>query len=200
MMLCMRDLREFSQNALFHRGLAFGALLLMAAGGVACEDENTTPIASPPLLETGADMVMTDIRLNLTQENIRTGELFADTAFLFRDSAVYHLRDLELLMFTETGAQRARVTAERGRFNPNTRAMLATGNVILVITEGDKRVESQELNYDPNGDRIWSDSATTMIEPGRTSEGLGFESDLEFRRTVVGPGSIRNTGGGDTSG
>jgi hypothetical protein len=68
--------------------------------------------------------------------------------------------------------------------------------VILVITEGNKRVESEELHYDPNGDRIWSDSATTMIEPGRVSEGLGFESDLNFRRTVVGPGSIRNTGGG----
>ena len=59
-----------------------------------------------------------------------------------------------------------------------------------------RRVESEELNYNPNGDRIWSDSATTMIEPGRISEGLGFESDLNFRRTVVGPGSIRNTGGG----
>ncbi len=66
--------------------------------------------------------------------------------------------------------------------------------MVLVITEGNKQVESEELNYDPNGDRIWSDSATTMVEPGRVSEGLGFESDLNFRRTVVGPGSIRNTG------
>jgi LPS export ABC transporter protein LptC len=172
------------------------SVLLLAAGTSGCEEENTTPTASPPLLETGADMVMTDIKLNITQENIRTGELFADTAFLFRDSSSYHLRQLELIMFTETGAQRARVTAKTGEFTPNTRAMVAWGDVILVITEGNKRVESQELNYDPNGDRIWSDSATTMIEPGRISEGLGFESDLEFRRTVVGPGSIRNTGGG----
>ena len=175
------------------------AVLVLAAGSVACQEENATPTASPPLLETGADLVMTDIKLNITQENIRTGELFADTAFLFRDSSAYHLRQLELVMFHETGAQEARVTAERGRFTPNTRAMTAWGNVILVITEGNKRVESQELHYDPNGDRIWSDSATTMIEPGRISEGLGFESDLDFRRTVVGPGSIRNTGvGGGT--
>jgi LPS export ABC transporter protein LptC len=163
---------------------------------VACQEENTTPVASPPLLETGADMVMTDIKLNITIESIREGELFADTAFMFRDSSVYHLRNPELVLFTEAGAQRARVTAERGRFEPNSRSMLANGNVILLITDGNKRVESQELNYDPNGDRIWSDSATTMIEPGRILEGLGFESDLDFRRTVVGPGSIRNTGGG----
>lgn len=194
-MLSRRELRTLKEKSRWARKSFFAALML-ATGSLACEEENTTPTASPPLLETGADMVMTDIKLNITQENIRTGELYADTAFLFRDSSAYHLRQLELVMFHETGAQEARVTAERGRFTPNTRAMTAWGNVILVITEGNKRVESQELHYDPNGDRIWSDSATTMIEPGRISEGLGFESDLGFRRTVVGPGSIRNTGGG----
>ena len=67
-------------------------------------------------------------------------------------------------LVTESGVQRARVISKRGRYNPSTREMLAMGEVVLTITEGDKRVESEELNYDPNGDRIWSDSATTMIE------------------------------------
>jgi len=173
--------------------LAGGVLVLLAA---ACGQEETTPLASPPLLETGADMVIQGLRHLITLDGVREGEVFADSAFFYRDSAIYHLRTPELILFTETGAQRARVTAERGRFNPATRALLAQGNVILVITEGNKRVESEELNYDPNGDRIWSDSLTSMVEPGRVSEGLGFESDLNFRRTVVGPGSIRNTGGG----
>jgi len=177
--------------------LTFLTLLTLSLFVLACDEEETRPGASPPLLETGADMVMTAIRLNITKENIREGELFADTAFMFRDSTVYHLRNPELVLFNKgDGSERARVTAERGRFNPNTQGMLANGNVILVIIDENKRVESQELNYDPAGDRIWSDSATTMVEPGRVSEGLGFESDLDFRRTVVGPGSIRNTGGG----
>jgi len=132
----------------------------------------------------------------ITLKGVKEGELYADTAFFYRDSSIYHLRNPRLILFTEGGVRRAEVNALRGRFQPNTRVMLAMGDVVLVITEGNKRVESQELNYDPNGDRIWSDSATTMVEPGRVSEGLGFESDLNFRRTVVGPGSIRNTGGG----
>lgn len=172
------------------------AVLLLCAGVVACGDDQTTPVASPPLLETGADMVIQGLKHIITLEGVKEGELYADTAFFYRDSSVYHLRTPELLLFTESGVQRARVTALQGRFNPNSREMLAEGNVVLVITEGNKRIESQQLNYDPNGDRIWSDSATTMIEPGRILEGLGFESDLNFRRTVVGPGSIRNTGGG----
>jgi LPS export ABC transporter protein LptC len=141
-------------------------------------------------------MVMTDIQLNIMMEGVRVGKLFADTAFMFQDSSMYHLRKPDLVMYTETGAEKARVTGLRGRFNPNTREMVAMGDVVLIINEGNKRVESQELNYDPNGDRISSDSLTTMIEPGRVSEGLGFQSDLNFRRTEVGPGSIRNTGAG----
>ena len=45
-------------------------------------------------------------------------------------------------------------------------------------------------------DRIWSDSLTVLREEGVVSTGLGFESDLEFRNTRVGPGSIRRTGSG----
>ncbi len=178
------------------RGRSFAAAIALSLLAVACGEEESTPVASPPLLETGADMVIQGLRHLITLDGIKEGEIFADTAFFYRDSSLYHLRKPELILFTESGARRARITADRGRFNPNTREMLAQGGVILVITEGDKRVESEELHYNPNGDRIWSDSATTMIEPGRISEGFGFESDLNFRRTVVGPGSIRNTGGG----
>jgi len=142
-------------------------------------------------------MVIQGLKHRITIEGVREGDVFADTAFFYQDSSIYHLVNPELILFvTGSGEHRARVTSNRGRFNPTTRELLATGNVVLVITEGNKRVESESLNYDPNGDRIWSDSATTMVEPGRITEGLGFQSDLNFRRTVVGPGSIRNTGGG----
>ena len=63
-------------------------------------------------------------------------------------------------------------------------------------TQGNSTIEAHmELNYDPNGDRIWSDSLTVMREQGTVSEGMGFSSDLDFRRLQVGPGSIRGTGG-----
>ena len=173
------------------------AVIALSLLSGACTEETTTPIASPPLLETGADMVIQGLRHVVTLEGVKEAEVFADSAFFYRDSSIYHLVGPEMLLFVPgSGAQRARVTARRGRFNPTTQELVATGGVILIITEGNKRVESEELHYDPNGDRIWSDSATTMVEPGRVTEGFSFESDLNFRRTVVGPGSIRNTGGG----
>jgi hypothetical protein len=80
--------------------------------------------------------------------------------------------------------------------------------VILTVDDGNRRVESPELNYEPNGDRIWSDSLTFMYEEGVVIEGMGFSSDLDFRQMRVGPGSILSVGGpegdstavGDTTG
>jgi LPS export ABC transporter protein LptC len=197
MMLFCKDLKIAKRDGSGPgKGLAPVILFFLVAAG--CGEDETTPVASPPLLETGADMVIQGMTHNITLEGVREGELVADTAFYYRDSTIYHLRNPELKLFVaNTGVERARVTADRGRFNPSTREMLAQGNVILLITEGNKRIESQELNYNPSGDRIWSDSATVMREPGRVTEGMGFESDLDFRRTVVGQGSIRNTGGGE---
>ena len=185
-----------SNMRLGRRGRTLVALMLAVGFAVACGEEETTPVGSPALLETGADMVIQGLRHVITLNGVKEGVVVADSAFFYRDSSIYHLRTPELVLYTEAGVERARINSDRGRFNPGSRELLAQGNVVLVITEGNKRVESEELNYDPNGDRIWSDSATTMVEPGRVSEGLGFESDLNFRRTVVGPGSIRNTGGG----
>jgi LPS export ABC transporter protein LptC len=174
-----------------------GVVLGLAFLALGCTEENPTPVGSPPLLETGADMVIQGLEHTITVKGVKEGDLYADSAFWYRDSSVYHLVNPHLILYTSgTGTERARVHSISGRFNPTTREMLAQGDVVLTIVEGERRVESQELNYNPNGDRIWSDSATTMVEQGRITEGLGFDSDLNFRRTVVGPGSIRNTSGG----
>jgi LPS export ABC transporter protein LptC len=175
------------------KGSAFGlAALVLALAG--CQDEDAGALNPPELLETGADMVMEGLEFIITRDGVKDAEVFADTAYVYNDSSFYRLRNPVLILFTEQGLQRARVTADQGRFRKDTREMFAQGNVVLTINEGNRRVESSELNYDPSGDRIWSDSLTVLREAGTVSEGLGFDSDLDFRRLNVGPGSIRNTG------
>ncbi len=184
------------------RGLLF--LAFVAAAG--CSEENTAPVASPELLETGADHVMFDLVQQVSVNGIREGRIEADTAFAYSDSTLYTLRNPVLVLYDEQGMERARVVALRGRFNYASKEMVARGEVVLTIPEGNRRVETEELNYDPSGDRIWSDSLTVMREGGTVTEGMGFSSDLDFRRLEVGPGSIReersgrSTGGGRTRG
>jgi hypothetical protein len=59
--------------------------------------------------------------------------------------------------------------------------MKAIGNVVLEVTGDGRKVESSELNFDPYGDRIWSDSAFVSTLPGqRPIRGCSFTSDLNF--------------------
>jgi LPS export ABC transporter protein LptC len=177
---------------------SFGLLLVLSGAG--CVEDDPTPVASPELLEAGADHVMFDLVQQVSVNGIREGRVEADTAFAFSDSTLYTLRGPILILYDEQGRERARVVSQRGRFNYATKELVARGEVVLTIPEGNRRVETQELNYDPNGDRIWSDSATVMHEAGRVIQGMGFSSDLDFRRMQVGPGSIRGARSGGGSG
>jgi LPS export ABC transporter protein LptC len=171
--------------------LSSGFLALIVAG---CGGEEAAPIASPELLETGAQSVIYKMVTLLTTNGIQEARVEADTAFFFPDSSIHALRNPTLVLYTPQGVERARVVAERGRLNLGTKELVAWGNVVLTIPEGDRRVETQELNYDPDGDRIWSDSASAMWEGTTVTRGESFKSDLEFRRAVVFNGSITETG------
>ena len=169
-------------------------VLFLGFSGAGCGEENVAPLAAPELLETGADHVMFLLVQQVSINGIREGRVEADTAYAFSDSTLYSLRNPVLILYNEMGIERARVVSKRGRFNYATKELVAQCDVVLTIPEGNKRVETEELNYDPSGDRIWSDSLTVMREEGTVSRGMGFSSDLDFRRLEVGPGSIRGTG------
>lgn len=169
-------------------------ILSVALLSVACAEENPTPVASSELQRMGADNLMVRMETFITTGGIREGQVQADTAFFYNDSTVAILRQARLTIYNENGSARATVTALHGRMDQATNELTAWGDVVLLITDGDRRVETSELNYDPDRDRIWSDSATVMYEGGRTIRGQSFESDLEFRNARVLRGSI--TGGG----
>lgn len=165
-------------------------LVLLAA----CQEPAGTNVADDALRELAADMVNYDMSTFVTAEGIRQAEIHADTAYFFRDSSVVHLLGVEMTVFEEGGAERASVVANRGRMDRRTEVLNAQGDVVLSIPDQNRVIESPVLNYDPSGDRIWSDSATTMREGGRVTHGTCFNSDLEFTNFTVC--NIRGSAGG----
>ncbi len=169
-------------------GLISGVLLL---GG--CGSQDDTPVVSPDLLEMDADGVIYGMRSVITVEGVREGMVRADTAYFYEDSANVELRQLSLTVYTEEGRERALVTAERGWLNLDTNEMVARGNAVLTVRTDNRIIESAELHYDPNGDRIWSDSATVQRFDGVVSEGSSFESNLDFTNVLIR--NMRTRGG-----
>ena len=168
-------------------------LCLLAAGG--CGDSGDSPVVAEELVRMEADNVVYGMSQILTHEGIREGVVRADTAYFYRDSSAVHLRGVELTVYSEeTGEVRAEVTARRGRLETEGRSMVGRGDVVLRIPADDRTIRTEELRYEPNTDRIWSDTFTVMEEAGRITCGRAFDSDLEFRNLLIE--NARTTGCG----
>lgn len=168
------------------RNMKIVVLILSAAAtiSVGCRGEENIPVAPEALLNMEADQMVIGVETHLRQEGIRRALLSADTSFFWEDADSVALRNLSLQSYDETGEIRARVTAREGTLYEGDR-MIARRDVVLVIPEEDRRIESEELNYDPEGDRISSDSATVMYTGDQVITGSSFESDLYFRNVTV---------------
>lgn len=160
------------------------ALVLLAA----CQRETTVPTRQDRLAQMSVDGVMYNLRHVMTHEGVRKAHLQGDTAY-FRDAdSQVDLRGVTLDFFNETtGATAGTLTSKTGRYDMRSGAMTATGNAVLTLTgpEGTRVVTSEELNYDVQADRVWSDKPTVMKEDGREVRGASFQSDTKFQNLTV---------------
>lgn len=156
-----------------------GASILVTA----CEEERDVATVPSDIVEMDADFIVFGGEQYITQEGRNQAHVLYDTAFQWVDSTAVALRGVELVVFNEDGSERGRVTSERGVLDQRTDRMIARGNVVLVVPDDGRTLRTEELHYDPERNRIFSDSAWVMELPDRRPlTGTSFESDLEFRR------------------
>jgi LPS export ABC transporter protein LptC len=161
------------------------ALLVLAASALACGQERETPVASDFAQGIDAPVVFGMVSF-LSASGVREGRVQADTAFTFADSTKVDLRVMTVDFYDEEGRERATVSGRTGEWNQDTDRMVARGDVVLRIHTDGSRLESAEIHYDPENDRIWSDSATVRtLADGTVTSGSAFESDIEFTNVRV---------------
>ena len=172
-----------------------GALLFALTALVsACQEQTAPPVVSAELQDLQADHMMLGMNHEMTQEGVRYASLRADTAFYYADSTKWELYQIDMTVYTTTGEERATMESDWGELDEETEAMVARGNVVLLLLDRDGRLESSELHYDPLRKRFWSDSATVFREGGTVTRGSGFESDLEFTNVRITNASARGGG------
>jgi LPS export ABC transporter protein LptC len=157
-----------------------GVLLLAAAG---CQNGAVAP-AGQDLPKLAADRVMYGMDHTSSTNGVKRSRTHADTAFVFTrpDSPSLQLRVLHIDMYEDNGAKSATVTARSGTLNTQTKAMVARGNVVLITVKEGKRIETEELHYDPNQHRIWSNVRTVIVSrDGSRQTTESFTADDQFR-------------------
>jgi LPS export ABC transporter protein LptC len=136
--------------------------------------------------EVPADMIVIGMTEYMTAAGLRRARLRGDTAYVHDDSGKVKVKGVDLLIFDEQGGESAKLTSRDGDFNTATQAMVARGNVVLITTKGKtRRIETEELFYEPQNKRIWSNVKTLMIEDGERATGDGFTADDQFQNIQI---------------
>jgi LPS export ABC transporter protein LptC len=160
------------------------ALVGLLAG---CGSDATTPAAAGDLAQLPADQVIYGLRHVMTKDGVRTAVLEADTAYLYEEGRRFDLMGVQLQFFEENGAESGNLVSETGEYNLSNGMFIARSNVVLITSPaaGGRRLETEELHYDVRNDQLWSDTAFTLVEQGRTTRGTRFRSDARFQRWDV---------------
>ncbi|MFW6080153.1 MAG: LPS export ABC transporter periplasmic protein LptC [Gemmatimonadota bacterium] len=162
-----------------------GALVLatvLAAAG--CGEDGAGPVGEVPD-SIAAQQVIYALVHTITAEGVRRARLEADTAYFHGDDDRVDLRAVRLVLFDENGRDAAVVTSREGELNQRTQEMTAQGDVVVVAEDGERRLETEELHYDPRTERVWSDVETRFYRGDDRGRGDSFTSnrmrDLEVR-------------------
>lgn len=158
--------------------------VVVAALLVGCGD-GSDAVAGSGFRSLPADQVVLDLETDIKDLGILRARLHADTAYIWEDSAKTLMFPLDLKLYDGNGGEAAHLTAREGELDSRTNAMVARGNVVLVTTDQNRRILTEELHYDPRSGTIWSDVHTVFHDGDSTMEGAGFRSDDQMRNVDV---------------
>lgn len=176
----MRNAQGNRGRTRLSRRAAVAAALLVGAGIAACQD-GSEAVAGSGFRDLPADQVVFDLDTDIKDLGVLRARLHADTAHIWEDEAHTLMFPLDLKLYDDDGGEAAHLTANEGELDSRTNKMVARGNVVLVTTDGNRRILTEELHYDPRTGRIWSDVHTVMYEGDSRLEGDGFRADDQMK-------------------
>lgn len=163
-----------------------GLALAVASVAAACGTDLDTPVANEELQSMSADYVAFGMTTYVTAKGVREAQIEADTAYIYETESTAELRQMQLTFYDELGNERATVTGRSGDWNQETNRMVARGDVVLFIHTDSSTIESPEIFYEPDLDRIWSDSTVVRtMKDGSVQSGTAFESDMSFENIEI---------------
>jgi LPS export ABC transporter protein LptC len=131
-------------------------------------------------------MVIIDMDHYLTRLGVRRARLLADTAEYVSENEI-HLRPVELIFFDDDGREVSVLNADFGVFNEVSEDMEATGNVVVLDRRDDRKLDTDQIRYTKEEDRLYGDSPFVMeSNSGRTvTEGDAFEADPGLDNVII---------------
>jgi LPS export ABC transporter protein LptC len=149
----------------------------------ACRKTTTPPVVGEAALADSAEQVLWDIHQFLTENGVKKGDLYADTAFVFNDQTKFVLRVVRGEFTTETGKPYGTMKGDRGTYDLRSKTLVGYGHVVLTSTDG-RTLTSNHIRYVESTNLVSSDSFWTMRQGKDVSTGIRFRSDPNLNKFV----------------
>jgi len=172
--------------------IAFRGLGLVAVAVClfACNEEAQFQTVDPPIgrpdLPT-PDQVVENGEHLITEQGVKKALLTAEQLYFYNQTGKVFGDTVQVEFYDETGAFVSLLTAQTGEMDQSSRKMIARGNVF--VRGRDSTIKTEELHYDPQGNRIYSQVETEINQRGNVIRGRGVESDPALKEVRVQGGS-----------
>jgi len=165
------------------RVAAGGALLAVALLSGTCGPADDQDL--PPRGEGLPVQVVEEMVLRETEGGRLRWVLHADSAINYGDEERTLLMGVHVDFYDAEGESiRSVLTAQTGEVDPDTRDLVARGNVVVTGREG-HRLETEELRWDPEREKVVSDRFVRLTKGESVVTGMGIESDPGLRRYLI---------------
>lgn len=159
------------------------ALSLAALAGVGACRRDAPPIpTAQSALADSADQVLAGVQFLLTEGGVQQGKLVADSGFMFENSTRVELRGVRTDFFAKTGEPTGTLTSREGTYVEQRGDLEARKDVVVISTDGTRKLETAQLRYDERTNLITTDSAFTITQDGQVGRGVGFSTDPDVTK------------------
>ena len=158
------------------------AFVLALSIVVGCGEEAPAIPTTQSALADSADQVMSGVQFLLTEGGIQQGKLVADSGFMFENSTRVELRGVRTDFFAKTGEPTGVLTSREGTYLEQRGDLEARKDVVVISSDGKRKLETAQLRYDERTNLITTDSAFVITQDGQVGRGVGFSTDPDVTR------------------
>ncbi len=152
---------------------------------VNCGRDSLEDLSARISLQDVPDQETWDFSLRLTSEGISQAKVEAGHMVKFNAKGIYELdQSVVVDFFDKEGRHTSKITSDSGFVEESGNFMTAKGNVKAVSDSGIVLL-SEELKWDKDSEKIYTDKFVTIYSEGDTINGYGFESDQEIRKWKI---------------
>ncbi len=151
--------------------------VFIAMACISCDDDIDTSLLEPYL---GPISEATDVLLYHSDSAIVRTQLKAKKQIEFESGDLEFPEGIDITFFDVSGEITTTMKADKGYYIKKDNLYRGEGDVVVDNLEKEQKLSSEELYWDPNAKKIYTDKFVTIEEKETLFNGTGMEADEGF--------------------